>query len=131
MMRLSRLAGAALWIGLVALGPGGPVAAQPPAPAKDQTTIKTNVDEVLMDIVVRDKKGKPVYDVKPGDVTVTDNGVKQKLSSFRMVQGGEAVPVDFATSSPSIVSGGARRTGARVVSPLRGEAAETGARRRW
>src|SRR5215475_11655876 len=65
--------------------------AQQPTPPGNAPTIKTNVDEVLVDLIVRDKKGKPIYDVKPGDVTVTDNGVKQQLTSFRLVQGAEAV----------------------------------------
>jgi VWFA-related protein len=68
-----------------------PASPQAPAAPQDKATIKTNVEEVLLDIVVRDKKGKPVYDVTPGDVTVTDNGVKQHLTSFRLVQGIEAV----------------------------------------
>src|SRR5262249_35763797 len=68
-----------------------PVPAQQAQPPAGAPTIKTNVDEVLVDIIVRDKKGKPVYDVKPGDVTVTDNGVKQQVTSFRLVQGAEAV----------------------------------------
>jgi VWFA-related protein len=71
---------------------------QQPAPGTD-TTIKTNVDEVLVDLVVRDKKGKPIYDVKPGDVTVTDNGMKQKLTSFRLVQGAEAVSSEGARTA--------------------------------
>lgn len=72
--------------------------AQTPQSAPD-TAIKTNVDEVLLDIVVRDKKGKAVYDVKPGDVTVTDNGVKQKVTSFRLVQGSEAVSAEGTRSA--------------------------------
>jgi VWFA-related protein len=54
-------------------------------------TVKTNVDEVLLDLIVRDKKGKPVTDLKPEDVTVLDNGGKQKLNSFRLVSGAEAL----------------------------------------
>ena len=54
-------------------------------------TVKTTVDEVLLDIVVRDKKGKPITDLKPEDVTVVDNGVKQDLTSFRLVRGVEAI----------------------------------------
>ena len=53
--------------------------------------IKGGVDEVLLDIVVRDKKGKPITDLKPPDVTVVDNGVKQKITSFRLVRGAEAI----------------------------------------
>src|SRR5689334_18567117 len=39
-------------------------------------TVKTTTDEVLLDLIVRDKKGKPVTDLKPEDLTVLDNGVK-------------------------------------------------------
>ena len=54
-------------------------------------TVKTTVDEVLLDLIARDKKGKPVTDLKPEDLTVLDNGVKQKLTGFRLVSGAEAV----------------------------------------
>jgi VWFA-related protein len=54
-------------------------------------TVKTTVDEVLLDLVVRDKKGKPVTDLKPEDLTVLDNGVRQTLTSFHLVSGSEAI----------------------------------------
>ncbi len=66
----------------------------PPHAVQGQTpgpVLKGGVDEVLFDIVVRDKKGKPIVDLKPGDVTVIDNGVKQKLTSFRLVHGTEVI----------------------------------------
>src|SRR5215475_5878680 len=56
-----------------------------------EATIRTNVDEVVLDLIVRDKKGKPVTDLKPGDITVSDNGSKQKLAGFRLVSGAEAI----------------------------------------
>ena len=69
------------------------LAQQPATPAATPQTpaVKTTVDEVLLDFIVRDKKGKPVTDLKPEDLTVLDNGVKQELSSFRLVQGAEAL----------------------------------------
>ena len=48
------------------------------------TTIVTNVDEVPIDFVVRNKK-KPVLDLKPDDVVVTDDGSPVKLSGLRLV----------------------------------------------
>jgi VWFA-related protein len=62
-----------------------------PAATSQTPTVKTTVDEVLLDFVVRDKKGKPVTDLQPSDLTVLDNGVKQELTSFRQVQGAEAI----------------------------------------
>lgn len=59
---------------------------------KEQTpVIKSTVDEVVLDVVVRDKKGKPVKDLTIDDFQVTDNGVKQKPTSFRLVEGKEAL----------------------------------------
>ena len=64
-----------------------------PAPAQQTaaSTVKANVEEVALDLIVRDKKGKPVTDLKPEDITVLDNGVKQNLTSFRLVSGSEAL----------------------------------------
>lgn len=73
------------------------LAAAPPAHPQQQTTVKTNVDEVLLDLVVRDKKGKPITDLRPEDITVTDNGAKQKLISFRLVRGSEAISASGAS----------------------------------
>jgi VWFA-related protein len=61
---------------------------QPPAQAGQ---IKTGAEEVVVDLVARDKKGHPVLDLKPGDVTVLDNGQQKAIKSFRLVQGAEAV----------------------------------------
>ncbi len=65
---------------------------------QQQPVVKTNVDEVLLDLIVRDKKGKPVTDLKPGDITITDNGVKQNILSFRQVRGSEAVSATGAAT---------------------------------
>ena len=57
-----------------------------PAPA-----IRTSVDEVVLDLVVRDKKGKPITDLRQEEITVTDAGAKQNILGFRLVQGSEAI----------------------------------------
>ena len=75
---------------LMLLAAAPPAIPQQPA-AQPTTTIKTNVDEVLLDLVVRDKKGKPITDLTPEELNVTDNGSKQTILSFRQVRGTEAV----------------------------------------
>jgi VWFA-related protein len=63
-----------------------------PAPAQQAAqTVKSNVEEVVLDLIVRDKKGKPVTDLKPEDISVLDNGAKQTITSFRLVSGSEAL----------------------------------------
>jgi VWFA-related protein len=69
-----------------------------PVLCQQQPTVKTNVEEVLLDLVVRDKKGKPVTDLKPEDLSVTDNGAKQAILSFRLVRGAEALSASGATT---------------------------------
>lgn len=51
-----------------------------PAPS-----IVSNVDEVTLDLIVHNKKNKPVLDLKPTDIGVTDNGSAVKLSDLRLV----------------------------------------------
>jgi VWFA-related protein len=50
-------------------------------------TLSTNVDEVSLDLVVRTKNGKPILDLKPDDLEVTDNGTPVKLSDLHLVRG--------------------------------------------
>lgn len=59
----------------------------PPDPKTQQSTIETNVDEVSIDMVVRTKKNKPVLDLKPQDLSVTDDGTQAKISDLRIVSG--------------------------------------------
>jgi VWFA-related protein len=54
--------------------------------APSNSTFVKNVDEVSIDFVVRDKK-KPVLDLKPEDVVITDDGTVVKLSNLRLVTG--------------------------------------------
>ncbi|HEY6339702.1 MAG TPA: VWA domain-containing protein [Candidatus Sulfotelmatobacter sp.] len=65
--------------------------AQTSAPQTTQGTgtpaIVTNVDEVTLDLVVHDKSNKPVLNLQPGDIAVTDAGSPVKLSDLRLVSG--------------------------------------------
>lgn len=84
MQKLFTLTSAAAFL----LFPAAALPQEAPAPG---ATVKTNVEEVLLDLVVRDKKGKPVTDLEPRDITILDNGAKVKFTSFRLVQGSEAI----------------------------------------
>ena len=50
-----------------------------------EQTVKIGTAEVQLDIVVKDKKGKPIKDLKAGDVEVYEDGIKQPIGSFRLV----------------------------------------------
>jgi ABC-type enterochelin transport system substrate-binding protein len=44
------------------------------APASQADAGVVNVNEVTLNLMVRDKKGNPVLDLKPEDIAVTDGG---------------------------------------------------------
>src|SRR6185436_1260323 len=48
----------------------------------DQDVIKVNSNLVSLDAIVKDKKGRPITDLKAEDFTVTENGVPQKIEFF-------------------------------------------------
>jgi len=62
------------------------LAQTPPAP---DVVIRSNAREVLLDVVVRDAHGKLVTNLKPQDITVFEDGVRQDVRSFRLVAGSE------------------------------------------
>jgi VWFA-related protein len=52
--------------------------------------IRAGTQEVLLDVIVRDKKGKPVRDLEDKDIEVTDEGSRVKVTGFHLVSGAEA-----------------------------------------
>jgi VWFA-related protein len=74
----------AIFFGLL----GSPLFAQGPGEKRVETpTIESNVDEVSIDMVVHNKKDKPVLDLKPQDLTVTDDGTAAKVADLRLISG--------------------------------------------
>ena len=66
---------------------GTPAGVQAPTPAQSGTTLHVTANEVLLDFVVRDKHRKIVKNLKQGDVQVLEDGVPQKILSFRLAEG--------------------------------------------
>jgi VWFA-related protein len=66
-----------------------PGLAQDVTPPPGGPTIRVTATEVALDLVVRDKKGRQVKNVKPGDLEIYEDGVRQQLLSFRLVPGRE------------------------------------------
>jgi VWFA-related protein len=56
-----------------------------------QTTLKSKAEDVLLDVVVRDKKGRLITGLKADDFHIFDNGQPKAIDAFRLVQGREAV----------------------------------------
>ena len=80
---LTIAAAIALLFGLAA----EPVVSQTPSNATAQTSLQVPVDDVELDMAVRDKHNKPVLDLQPDQIAVTDNGAPVKLTDLRLVSG--------------------------------------------
>src|SRR5215813_5843752 len=83
-------------LSLIAVGVILAANAQEPAKPSGQTqkprnsdqgaTVRIGSEEVLLDVVARDKKGRPVTDLKADEIEVYEDGVKQHINSFRKVE---------------------------------------------
>jgi VWFA-related protein len=74
----------------VPVAPQAPAAQTAPAPSAAAAVLTTSADEVSLDLSVHDKKNKIVLDLKPGDLTVTDNDAPVTLNNLHLVTGGSA-----------------------------------------
>ena len=85
------------WLGLVLVLSG--VAGR----AQDQRKpFKTGVALVTTDVVVRDKSGQFISDLKIGDFEVLEDGIRQTLVSFSMTHGGRTFNITSAPSASKI-----------------------------
>jgi VWFA-related protein len=64
-------------------------AAQQTQPLTEQEHFHIAANEVLLDMVVHDKGNKPLLDLKPADISVTDNGQPVTFTQFRLVNGNQ------------------------------------------
>ncbi len=73
--------------GILAVISPGIISAQTASAPEPGPTIHATVNEVLLDLVIRDKRGKLVKNLGPGDLEVYEDGVKQQLLSLRLAAG--------------------------------------------
>lgn len=78
---------------------------QTPEPPRTTTTIRASTREVLLDLIVRDKKERLVRDLRPGEVTVYEDGVLQPIKTFRLVSGSEQAASDAAEAARRAATG--------------------------
>jgi VWFA-related protein len=76
-----------------------PPATQPPADAGDDEVVRITTNLVQLDVVVTDKSGKQVTDLKAEDFDVLEDGKAQKITNFSYVS---AVPA--GATAPSNVA---------------------------
>jgi VWFA-related protein len=79
--------------------------AAPPTPS-----IRLNTEEVTLDMVFKDKKGKAIQDIRPEEVHVFEDGVEQHLTTFKYLEGAKNAAA-AATPTPT--------TGSIPLDPMR------------
>jgi VWFA-related protein len=92
------------WILAAAAAAASGAGAQAPAPAAAQAAAQTpgsgfatSTTAVVVDVVVRDAKGAPIVDLKPGDFELLEDDVKQRIASVELIAPGHvAAPAGTA-----------------------------------
>jgi VWFA-related protein len=79
---------------LVALPASLSQTSSPPAIEPSRPVIHTTTREVLLDLVVRDKHHHAVNDLRPEEVEVYEDGVRQSVRVFRNIQGSEQLQTE-------------------------------------
>src|ERR1043165_7584086 len=96
-----------------------------PAPGQqsDQKVV-VNASEVLFDVVVRDKKGRPVNDLGASDFEVYEDGVAQQVNSFRLMtrNNGNDKPATNVAEKSSKTENSSKNQAAAQLSSTRGSA---------
>ena len=87
---------------------------EPSGQTADSAIIRSSVREVLLDVVVRDKHGKLVANLKPEQVEVYEDGVRQNVRSFRLVKGDEVRAEDEKEAHEAATPAGQQK-----LNPLR------------
>ncbi|HEV8593547.1 MAG TPA: VWA domain-containing protein [Pyrinomonadaceae bacterium] len=62
-----------------------PMPASTPTPAEDSDVVKISTNLIQVDVTVTDSKGNVIRDLKPEEVEVYQNGVKQQVSHFTFI----------------------------------------------
>src|SRR5262244_3462767 len=75
-------------------GQAGPAQSAPAGQAsKQEPSVRLRTDEVVVDAIVMDKKNRPVMNLTADDFELFEDGVKQRIASFRIESTGQASQV--------------------------------------
>ncbi len=84
---------------LAVLAPSRP-SAQSGHSSPDGQSFTAATTAILVDVVVRDRKGRPVTDLTGADFEVAEDGVLQKVDTFARVTRGGGIGVGVGWKSP-------------------------------
>ena len=112
---------AAIVAALLLAGSGtATVRSQSPAPARADQAYTSAATAILVDVVVRDRRGRPVVDLTAEDFEIYEDGASQKVDTFTRVSRGGGIGVGVAWksggSTTSVVTSRPPNTGRAVGS---------------
>jgi VWFA-related protein len=81
-----------------------------PAPAQPEVVLRSHTRLIQVEVIVRDKAGKPVRGLKRGDFEVFEDGKRQDVRFFA---GGTEKPKNAVELPPGMISNRVSETGAR------------------
>lgn len=97
--------------------PGQLSPSNPPSRTED-TTIRSTAHEVLLDLVVRDKHHRPVANLRPEEIQVYEDGVRQNILVFHTVEGTEALQTEREANKSEAATASPDAGSATSVTPL-------------
>jgi VWFA-related protein len=59
---------------------------QPPQEPAPPPVFRTGINAVRVDVIVTDRNGQPVGDLKPTDFQITENNAPQKIETFKLIK---------------------------------------------
>lgn len=119
-----------LLFALTIVSPPSGLAQRPAAQGQDEEKIVVRTSEVVLDAVVKDKKGRALKDLNASDFEVFEDGVPQEVRSFRLVtreaasangptgndsSGAAATAKPSSQSRPTVLTGNVGRIGALAL----------------
>jgi VWFA-related protein len=75
----------------------GPASAPAPASGQPAPVFRTGTSAVLLDIVVRDRRGRPIRDLRQDEIAVLEDGAPREVKAFRLVEG---TPAEAGVATP-------------------------------
>ena len=108
-----------LTIGLAMTSIAGAAQLAPPSVIGSQKTVTPAGEEASVDLVVRDKHGRLIRDLHPGEIRLSDEGVRTRVTRLSLVSGSEGHQAAFVFDGLDAVSGKlARDTALQVLGSM-------------
>ena len=82
--------------------------------------MQTTAEEVLVDFVVRDRRGRQVADLRPEEMEVLEDGVPQQIRSLRRIEGGDVTGKRVLLIEDLVTTGGSSLAGVEALREQQG-----------